>query len=427
MDLSILSVFLVSLVSVALGIFFGLFINKIVNKKNIQAAKEAANQYIRRSESRSKEILIEAKEEAHNITLKTEKKLNRIQLDLDRTESRLETRENSINDLEVNLKNKNIELNKLVKKSEKNQEEIEISKKEIKQKLENITGLSVKEAKMQLLEEVDSDITYEISKKYRDAELIAQTEIDQKSKMILAESLQRYASEVVQENTVSAIAIPNEEMKGRLIGREGRNIRSIENITGTDLLIDEAPETVSVSCFDPVRRKIAIQTVEKLIQDGRIHPAKIEETYERSKNEIEEMVRKSGQNAVFEVNVKGLHPEIIKLMGRLQFRYSYGENVLQHCKEVGMIAAKDPLSDGITIFTSSPKETIVTVIQIAIDQTLVFQLIAVRWRFGHFASNTANILRSATFNRSFSPNPRRKWTTPSFSTLETRRISSIDH
>ena len=339
MDLSILSVFLVSLVSVALGIFFGLFINKIVNKKNIQAAKEAANQYIRRSESRSKEILIEAKEEAHNITLKTEKKLNRIQLDLDRTESRLETRENSINDLEVNLKNKNIELNKLVKKSEKNQEEIEISKKEIKQKLENITGLSVQEAKMQLLEEVDSDITYEISKKYRDAELIAQTEIDQKSKMILAESLQRYASEVVQENTVSAIAIPNEEMKGRLIGREGRNIRSIENITGTDLLIDEAPETVSVSCFDPVRRKIAIQTVEKLIQDGRIHPAKIEETYERSKNEIEEMVRKSGQNAVFEVNVKGLHPEIIKLMGRLQFRYSYGENVLQHSKEVGMIAA----------------------------------------------------------------------------------------
>ena len=145
MDLSILSVFLVSLVSVALGIFFGLFINKIINKKNIQAAKEAANQYIRRSESRSKEILIEAKEEAHNITLKTEKKLNRIQLDLDRTESRLETRENSINDLEVNLKNKNIELNKLVKKSEKNQEEIEISKKEIKQKLENITGLSVKE------------------------------------------------------------------------------------------------------------------------------------------------------------------------------------------------------------------------------------------------------------------------------------------
>ena len=281
MDLSILSVFLVSLVSVALGIFFGLFINKIVYKNNIQAAKEAANQYIRISESRSKEILIEAKEEAHNITLRTEKKFNRIQLDLDRTETRLETRENSIKDLEVNLKNKNIELNKLVKKSEKNQEEIEISKKEIKQKLENITGLSVQEAKMQLLEEVDSDITYEISKKYRDAELIAQTEIDQKSKMILAESLQRYASEVVQENTVSAIAIPNEEMKGRLIGREGRNIRSIENITGTDLLIDEAPETVSVSCFDPVRRKIAIQTVEKLIQDGRIHPAKIEETYER--------------------------------------------------------------------------------------------------------------------------------------------------
>ena len=174
MDLSILSVFLVSLVSVALGIFLGLFVNKIINKKNIQAAKEAANQYIRRSESRSKEILIEAKEEAHNITLRTEKKFNRIQLDLDRTETRLETRENSIKDLEVNLKNKNIELNKLLNKSKKNEQEIEISKNEIKQKLENITGLSAEEAKIQLLEQVDSDITYEISKKYRDAELIAQ-------------------------------------------------------------------------------------------------------------------------------------------------------------------------------------------------------------------------------------------------------------
>ena len=145
--------------------------------------------------------------------------------------------------------------------------------------------------------------------------------------MLLAESLQRYASEVVQETTINAVSIPNEDMKGRLIGREGRNIRAIENVTGTDLLIDEDPETVSVSCFDPIRRKIAILTVENLIQDGRIHPAK-----------IEELVRKSGQKAVFEVNVKGLHPEIIKLIGRLQYRYSYGENVLQHSIEVGIIA-----------------------------------------------------------------------------------------
>jgi ribonuclease Y len=338
MDLQILSVVLVAVSSVLLGVFLALLFNKIINSKNIQAAKEAATQQIRRSESRSKEILIEAKEEAHDIRLKSENKFNQIRINLDRLESKLDTRENLIKDSESKIKIKENNIEKKLQKTKKHEDEIETIRDKFSQQLESISGLTMEQAKESLLEEANTEISYEISRRYRDAELISQSEIDEKAKMLLAESLQRYASEVVQETTINAVSIPNEDMKGRLIGREGRNIRAIENVTGTDLLIDEDPETVSVSCFDPIRRKIAILTVEKLIQDGRIHPAKIEEIYERSKSEIEEMVRKSGQKAVFEVNVKGLHPEIIKLIGRLQYRYSYGENVLQHSIEVGIIS-----------------------------------------------------------------------------------------
>ena len=338
MDLQILSVVLVAVSSVLLGVFLALLFNKIINSKNIQAAKEAATQQIRRSESRSKEILIEAKEEAHDIRLKSENKFNQIRINLDRLESKLDTRENLIKDSESKIKIKENNREKKLQKTKKHEDEIETIRDKFSQQLESISGLTMEQAKESLLEEANTEISYEISRRYRDAELISQSEIDEKAKMLLAESLQRYASEVVQETTINAVSIPNEDMKGRLIGREGRNIRAIENVTGTDLLIDEDPETVSVSCFDPIRRKIAILTVEKLIQDGRIHPAKIEEIYERSKSEIEEMVRKSGQKAVFEVNVKGLHPEIIKLIGRLQYRYSYGENVLQHSIEVGIIS-----------------------------------------------------------------------------------------
>ena len=322
MDLQILSVVLVAVLSVLLGVFLALLFNKIINSKNIQAAKEAATQQIRRSESRSKEILIEAKEEAHDIRLKSENKFNQIRINLDRLESKLDTRENLIKDSESKIKIKENNIEKKLQKTKKHEDEIETIRDKFSQQLESISGLTMEQAKESLLEEANTEISYEISRRYRDAELISQSEIDEKAKMLLAESLQRYASEVVQETTINAVSIPNEDMKGRLIGREGRNIRAIENVTGTDLLIDEDPETVSVSCFDPIRRKIAILTVEKLIQDGRIHPAKIEEIYERSKSEIEEMVRKSGQKAVFEVNVKGLHPEIIKLIGRLQYRYS---------------------------------------------------------------------------------------------------------
>ena len=206
------------------------------------------------------------------------------------------------------------------------------------EKLEAISGLSMSDARQQLLDQAEEDIQFEVARRYRDAELVAQDEADDKARLILAESMQRLASEVVSEATVTSISLPNDEMKGRLIGREGRNIRAIEATTGVDLIIDDVPEAITISCFDPIRREIARVAIERLIKDGRIHPARIEESVNKARSEVDETVRKAGQKATFDANVKGLHPELVKLIGRLKFRYSYGENVLQHSVEVGLVA-----------------------------------------------------------------------------------------
>ena len=189
-----------------------------------------------------------------------------------------------------------------------------------------------------MIQTAEEQIKFEVSKKYRDADLIAEEEYEQKAKMILSETMQRYASEVVSEVSLSRINLPNEEMKGRLIGREGRNIRSIESATGVDVIIDDIPETITISCFDPIRREIAKLTIENLIKDGRINPSRVEETMARVKRDLDTNIKKIGQKATFEINVKGLHPELIYHMGMLDYRFSYGENVLNHSIEVGSIA-----------------------------------------------------------------------------------------
>jgi ribonuclease Y len=206
------------------------------------------------------------------------------------------------------------------------------------EKLEAISGLSMSDARQQLIDQAQEDIEFELARRYRDAELVAQDEADDKARLILAESMQRLASEVVSEATVTSIPLPNDDMKGRLIGREGRNIRAIEGTTGVDLIIDDVPEAITISCFDPIRREIARVAISSLIKDGRIHPARIEESVNKARSEVDEVVRKAGQKATFDADVKGLHPELVKLIGRLKFRYSYGENVLQHSVEVGLIA-----------------------------------------------------------------------------------------
>jgi ribonuclease Y len=334
----ILTAVLVALVAVVVGSGLGFQLHNILSAKSQRAVEEASAQQMRRSNARSKEILLEAKEQALELRTNAQAQLNDQKLTLQRQQSRLEAREeilqgksDAVEKHESLLQDQRTEL--IDEKSKLND-----LRQQAGEKLEAISGLSMSDARQQLLDQAEEDIQFEIARRYRDAELVAQDEADDKARLILAESMQRLASEVVSEATVTSISLPNDEMKGRLIGREGRNIRAIEATTGVDLIIDDVPEAITISCFDPIRREIARIAIERLIKDGRIHPARIEESVNKARSEVDETVRKAGQKATFDANVKGLHPELIKLIGRLKFRYSYGENVLQHSVEVGLVA-----------------------------------------------------------------------------------------
>ncbi len=334
----ILTAVLVALVAVVVGSGLGFQLHNILSAKSQRAVEEASAQQMRRSNARSKEILLEAKEQALELRTNAQAQLNDQKLTLQRQQSRLEAREeilqgksDAVEKHESLLQDQRTEL--IDEKSKLND-----LRQQAGEKLEAISSLSMSDARQQLLDQAEEDIQFEIARRYRDAELVAQDEADDKARLILAESMQRLASEVVSEATVTSISLPNDEMKGRLIGREGRNIRAIEATTGVDLIIDDVPEAITISCFDPIRREIARIAIERLIKDGRIHPARIEESVNKARSEVDETVRKAGQKATFDANVKGLHPELIKLIGRLKFRYSYGENVLQHSVEVGLVA-----------------------------------------------------------------------------------------
>ncbi len=334
----ILTAVLVALVAVVVGSGLGFQLHNILSAKSQRAAEEASAQQMRRSNARSKEILLEAKEQALELRTNAQAQLNDQKLTLQRQQSRLEAREeilqgksDAVEKHELLLQDQRTEL--IDGKSKLND-----LRQQAGEKLEAISSLSMSDARQQLLDQAEEDIQFEVARRYRDAELVAQDEADDKARLILAESMQRLASEVVSEATVTSISLPNDEMKGRLIGREGRNIRAIEATTGVDLIIDDVPEAITISCFDPIRRQIARVAIDRLIKDGRIHPARIEESVNKARSEVDETVRKAGQKATFDANVKGLHPELVKLIGRLKFRYSYGENVLQHSVEVGLIA-----------------------------------------------------------------------------------------
>ena len=334
----VLTAVLVALVAVVVGSGLGFQLHNILSAKSQRAAEEASAQQMRRSNARSKEILLEAKEQALELRSNAQAQLNDKKLTLQRQQSRLEAREeilqgksDAVEKHELLLQDQRTEL--IDEKSKLND-----LRQQAGEKLEAISSLSMSDARQQLLDQAEEDIQFEVARRYRDAELVAQDEADDKARLILAESMQRLASEVVSEATVTSISLPNDEMKGRLIGREGRNIRAIEATTGVDLIIDDVPEAITISCFDPIRRQIARVAIDRLIKDGRIHPARIEESVNKARSEVDETVRKAGQKATFDANVKGLHPELVKLIGRLKFRYSYGENVLQHSVEVGLVA-----------------------------------------------------------------------------------------
>ena len=334
----VLTAVLTTLVVGVLAAAGGFYLRKTLASNSIRASEQAAEQQIRRAEARSKEILLEAKEQTLQLRTTAEEELRRERQELQRTESRLEAREENLENRAGLLEQRDAELRQTRDALETEQRELAAVREQEQERLEQISNLSMADARQLLLDRAEEEVEFELARRYRDAELQAREDADGKAREILASTIQRLASEVVSEVTVSSVQLPSDDMKGRLIGREGRNIRAIEAATGVDLIVDDVPETVTLSCFDPIRRETARVALERLIQDGRIHPARIEESVEKARREVDETVRKAGQQAMFDANVKGLHPELVKLMGRLKYRYSYGENVLMHSIEVGVVA-----------------------------------------------------------------------------------------
>ena len=295
-------------------------------------------------ENRKRELLLQAKEEIHKSKIEFEKDVREKKTDLQRERSRLEQKEESLDrKLEV-LDQKEDALDARVSDVLALEERARELEKQKVIELERISGLTVEDAKNLVLDEARLEYRHDMAIMLRQMEENAKEEGDRKAKEIIVSSIQRYASDYVSEATVSVVTLPNDEMKGRIIGREGRNIRTIETLTGVDLIIDDTPEAVILSSFDPIRREIARITIEKLIIDGRIHPARIEEMVEKARKEVDATIKQEGERAVFDTGIMGLHPEIVKLLGKLRYRTSYGQNVLQHSIEVcwltGMMAAE---------------------------------------------------------------------------------------
>ena len=333
----------------AIGGYFG---RRLIYGKRYGVAQSKASQLLEEANEQQRAIVIVAKEEALKVRSDGEAELRERRSEFTRMERRLSNREENVEHRANNLERKERSLAQKETAVEKLEtelvEKLETELRELKHKelehLEAISNLSLSVAKETLLRRAEEEIQHELASRYRDAEEIAREEAREKGRNILAQSIHRLAADVVSEVTVTTVPLPSDDMKGRLIGREGRNIRAIEKATGVDLIIDETPEAVSLSCFDPVRREVARLSVTKLIADGRIHPARIEEMVAKSEKEVANTIWKSGEQAVFDTGVRGLHPELVKLLGRLKFRYSYGENVLQHSLEVcylaGMMAAE---------------------------------------------------------------------------------------
>ena len=327
------------IISGILSGFAGYTIKLVIDQRSQIASKNAIDQQIRMAQERSQEILIEAKEKSLQFRLESEKEINK-------QRNEVQQERNKANSLKDESNKKLNQINKDTKKiSEQikliNNQKVELSKSRelYANKIEEASDISLDDAKNILMKEAQEDIEHDIAKKYRIANTELENKIDEHARDVIAGAIQRFASDVVAEETVQSVSIPNEEMKGRLIGRDGRNIRAIEKATGVDLIVDESPDSVTISCFDPIRRQIAINSLNELIKDGRIHPARIESVTKKSQSDIGKTIRKAGEDATFESNIKGLPPELIEIVGRLKFRYSYGENVLQHSVEVANFSA----------------------------------------------------------------------------------------
>ncbi|EHL79603.1 MULTISPECIES: ribonuclease Y [Bacillus] len=337
------------LLGLIVGVVVGYFVRKSIAEHKIAGAKSIADQIIedakREAESVKKESLLEAKDEIHKLRTEAEREIRERRNELQKQENRLLQKEENLDRKDELLDNRESMLEKKEDSLAERQQHIEEMESKVdemvrtqKAELERISGLTREEARSIILERVENELSHETALMIKEHEIRVKEEADKKAKEILSLAIQRCAAEHVAETTVSVVNLPNDEMKGRIIGREGRNIRTLETLTGIDLIIDDTPEAVILSGFDPIRRETARIALEKLVQDGRIHPARIEEMVEKSRREVDEYIREVGEQTTFEVGVHGLHPDLIKILGRLKFRTSYGQNVLNHSKEVAYLA-----------------------------------------------------------------------------------------
>lgn len=335
-------------VALIVGIPVGIAIRKRSAEKQIGSAEEQARRIVDEAvatgETKKKEALLEAKEEILRSRNENEREMKDRRNELNRLERRLVSKDETLERKQESLEKKEETLNRKIKENEDLQAQIQEVRDQQFRKLEEVAGMTAEAARTEILERIESEVKHEAAMKVAEIESQMKDEADERARQIVTLAIQRCAVDHASETTVSVVPLPNDDMKGRIIGREGRNIRTIETMTGVDLIIDDTPEAITLSSFDPVRREVARMTLEKLISDGRIHPARIEETVEKCRREVELSMKQAGEKATFETGIHGLNPELVRLLGRLRYRTSYGQNVLRHSIEVshlsGIIAAE---------------------------------------------------------------------------------------
>lgn len=340
---------IISILLVVVGLLVGAFIMIIINKLKVSAAQKEADKLIqdakKEAEKAKRDGILELKEESYKLKNQTDaeikekkKELNELNQRIDNREKSLDKRDELLTEREKNLDQKDKDLLAQQKEIQEKDAKMESIIKEQIALLEKISGFSKEKARETILKKVEDEMGKEISIYLKEREDTAKLEADRKAKELIVSSMQRYSSDVTSEQTVSTVELPNDEMKGRIIGREGRNIRTIEAVTGVDLIIDDTPEVIVLSSFDPLRREIAKVTLETLIKDGRIHPARIEELYDKVCEDYKKIIREKGEEALFELGISKVDPEIVELVGKLAFRTSYGQDALAHSKEVAHLA-----------------------------------------------------------------------------------------
>ena len=336
----------VFIVSVAVSGFvafkFGVAYRKKIAEAEIGSAEEQSKKILKdaakEAQTIHKEKIIEAKDEIHKLRTESERDLKDRRKEINKLEQRVQQKDETTQRRLDNLEKKEDQINQKIKAAQEKLDEAEIIKRSQLEQLERIASLSKEQAKVLLMKSLENELIHEKAIKIKSYEQQVKDESDQKAQDIISLAISRYAAEHVSESTVSVVHLPSDEMKGRIIGREGRNIKALETITGVDLIIDDTPEAITLSCFDPVRREVARKSLERLILDGRIHPGRIEETVDKARRDIEQKIRIDGERAVMDANINGVHHELVKLIGRLTFRTSYGQNVLNHSLEVAHFA-----------------------------------------------------------------------------------------